>query len=59
MKLKLSKNWLAKLLCLLLAIGIWFLIKGHLGMLPESEGGFFSAPRATPVDEDTLEPRKR
>ena len=55
MKLKLSKNWLAKILCLLLATGIWFLIKGHLGN-PTGEDGV-PPPRAWPVDERTLEPK--
>ncbi len=59
MKLKLSKNWLAKLLCLLLATGIWFLIKSHLGTLPAGDGsGDPVYPRATPVDEDSLKPRR-
>ena len=30
MKLTLGKNWIAKILSLLLAIAIWFLIKDHL-----------------------------
>lgn len=30
MKLKPSKNWIAKLLSLLVAAAIWFLIKAHL-----------------------------
>lgn len=57
MKLKLSKNWIAKLLCLLLAIGIWFLIKSHLTNTGDGDG--FSQPlRAIPVNEETLEPRR-
>ncbi len=30
MKISLPKNWIAKLLALLLAVAIWFLIKDHL-----------------------------
>ena len=30
MKLTLGKNWIAKILSLLLAIAIWFLIQDHL-----------------------------
>ena len=50
MKLKLSRNWIAKLLSLLLAIAIWFLIKATL----EDSGGmmrFADPPRAIPVEE--------
>jgi hypothetical protein len=35
MKLNLAHNWLAKLLSLLLATAIWFLIKDHLVSSPE------------------------
>ena len=58
MKLKLSKNWIAKILCLLLATGIWFLIKSHLGTAPGDGSGYPVAPRATPVDEETLQPQR-
>jgi len=54
MNLKLSKNWIAKLLCLLLATGIWFLIKGHLKSTIDADD---PPPRAWPVNEDTLEPQ--
>lgn len=48
MKLKLSHNWIAKILSLLLAIAIWFLIKENL----KSNGGFIEKPpRAVPVRE--------
>lgn len=48
MKLNLAHNWLAKILSLLLAIAIWFLIKVNL----ESNGGFMDKPpRALPVLE--------
>jgi YbbR domain-containing protein len=57
MKLKLSKNWIAKILCLLLATGIWFLIKSNLGN-PEGNDAENSPPKALPVDERTLQPRK-
>ena len=58
MKLKLSKNWIAKILCLLLATGIWFLIKSNLGE-PQDGDGEESPPKATPVDEDTLKPKRK
>lgn len=45
-------------MCLLLATGIWILIKNHIGSAANDSDGIFSAPRATPVDEETLEPRK-
>jgi hypothetical protein len=46
LKVKLSKNWIAKLLSLLLATVIWFLIKDTL----KSSGGFAEPPpRAIPV----------
>ena len=57
MKLKLSKNWIAKLLSLLLASGIWFLIKSHLSTPPLDGEGYPLAPRAMPVDERTLRPK--
>jgi len=47
MKTLLTNNWMAKLLCLLLAIAIWFLIKKHL----EENGGQDTPPRAIPVKE--------
>ena len=56
MTLRLTKNWLAKILCLLLATGIWFLIKGHLGNTEESDG-LLSAPRAVPVHDDAYDAR--
>jgi hypothetical protein len=48
MNLKLYHNWIAKILSLLLAIAIWFLIKQNL-----STGTGFSdkPPRAIPVRE--------
>ena len=57
MKLKLSKNWIAKILCLLLATGIWFLIKSNLVNPLEKDAGN-SPPKAMPVDERTLEPKR-
>jgi len=45
MKLHLTKNWIAKILSLLLATAIWFLIKDHL---KESSSPI---PRAIPVVE--------
>ena len=58
MKLKLTKNWIAKFLSLLMATGIWFLIKSHLTSpsVEDEESPF--APRAMPVDENTLKPRR-
>jgi YbbR domain-containing protein len=48
MKLKLSHNWIAKILSLLLAIAIWFLIKQNLN----TGGGFKEKPpRAIPIRE--------
>jgi hypothetical protein len=44
MKLNLTKNWIAKILSLLLATAIWFLIKDHL-----KDGD--KPPRAIPVAE--------
>lgn len=46
MKLNLTHNWIAKVLSLLLAIAIWFLIKDHLA---RSADPFSNAPRAYPV----------
>ena len=46
MKLNLAHNWIAKVLSLLLAIAIWFLIKDHLA---RSADPFSNAPRAYPV----------
>lgn len=43
-QVKLSRNWIAKALSLLLAIAIWFLIKEHLSSGPPP-------PRAIPVLE--------
>ena len=57
MKLKLTKNWIAKILCLLLATGIWFLIKSNL-VKPLEKDAENSPPKATPVDERTLRPKK-
>jgi len=48
MKLNLHHNWLAKLLSLLLATAIWFLIKEHLALGGES---LANAPRAKIVKE--------
>ena len=47
MKLTLGKNWIAKILSLLLAIAIWFLIKDHLA----TGEGPFPPPRAILVPE--------
>jgi YbbR domain-containing protein len=48
MNLNLPNNWIAKILSLLLAIAIWFLIKQNLA----SNGGFIEKPpRAVPVKE--------
>lgn len=48
MKFNPSHNWIAKVLSLLLAIAIWFLIKQNL----KSNGGFIEKPpRALPVRE--------
>ena len=48
MKLNLANNWIAKILSLLLATAIWFLIKDHLRTL-EGSG---DPPRARIVPED-------
>lgn len=46
MKLNPSKNWIAKILSLLLAIAIWYLIKTTI----IANGGFMDKqPRAVPV----------
>jgi hypothetical protein len=58
MKLKPSKTWVAKILCLLLATGIWFLIKSNLGN-PQGYDAENPPPKATPVDEDTLKPKRK
>jgi hypothetical protein len=55
MKLNLTHNWIAKVLSLLLAIAIWFLIKDHLA---KSADPYFNAPRAYPVP-DPLKDRPR
>lgn len=47
MKLNLAHNWLAKILSLILAIAIWYLIKENL----KRDMSFEKAPRATPVKE--------
>jgi YbbR domain-containing protein len=48
MKIHPTKNWIARILSLLLAIAIWFLIKQNLA----DNGGFFEKPpRAVPVGE--------
>jgi uncharacterized protein YpmB len=49
MKLTLPHNWIAKILSLLLAIAIWFLIKNHLAMEP-----YQNAPRARVVEPAPL-----
>lgn len=55
MKLNLAHNWIAKILSLLLATAIWFLIKDHLKM---QEAG--DPPRARIVPEDwDKEPARR
>ena len=46
MKMNLAHNWIAKILSLLLAIAIWFLIKHNLNTNTEP------APRAIPVEEN-------
>ncbi|GAA5118065.1 hypothetical protein GCM10023212_07990 [Luteolibacter yonseiensis] len=48
MKLNLLHNWVAKILSLLLATAIWFLIKEHLALGGDS---FANAPRAKVVKE--------
>jgi YbbR domain-containing protein len=48
MKLNLSNNWIAKILSLLLATAIWFLIKDHLA---SGDGPTGKPPRATIVPE--------
>ena len=56
MKLNLAHNWIAKILSLLLATAIWFLIKEHLA----SGGDVYSnAPRARPVYEAEKPPFER
>ena len=47
MKLNLAHNWIAKVLSLLLATAIWFLIKKHLAEREEME----NPPRARIVEE--------
>jgi YbbR domain-containing protein len=47
MKLTLPHNWIAKILSLLLAIAIWFLIKNHLATNVEP---YLNAPRARVID---------
>ncbi len=48
MKLNLTKNWVAKILSLLLAIVIWFLIKENL----KNDGGYvIPPPKGIPVAE--------
>ena len=54
MKLNLAHNWIAKVLSLLLAIAIWFLIKDHL---TTGEGPFSKPERPRIVDEETLLPK--
>lgn len=47
MKLNLAHNWVAKILSLILAIAIWYLIKQNLN----NNGGFIEPPpRAIPVE---------
>lgn len=48
MKLNLAHNWIAKILSLLLATAIWFLIKKHLAT---RDGSIEDAPRARIVPE--------
>jgi hypothetical protein len=48
MKLNPSKNWIAKVLSLLLATAIWFLIKNHLD---SDDGPTGMPPRATIVPD--------
>ena len=50
MRLKLTKNWVAKVLSLLLATAIWFLIKGYLND-PKSPNDPDYIPKAIPVKE--------
>ena len=46
LKTTLTKNWMAKILSLILAIAIWYLIKQNL------TGGFsVTPPKAIPVQE--------
>jgi hypothetical protein len=48
MRIHPTKNWIAKLLSLVVAIVIWFLIKDNLAQ----NGGFIQKPpRAKPVPE--------
>ena len=56
MKLTLGKNWIAKILSLLLAIAIWFLIKDHLAT---GEGPFSQPPRAIVVPDIRRRDRQR
>jgi hypothetical protein len=59
MKLNLTHNWIAKVLSLLLAIAIWFLIKDHLR---RNADPFPDAQRAIPVREgflDSPDPQKK
>ena len=53
MKLNLAHNWIAKILSLLLAIAIWFLIKDHLERTMDGPSG--KPPKAIPVDELKLD----
>jgi len=56
--MKPTRSWIAKILCLLLAIGIWFLIKNHLGTLPtHGKGVPVYPPKAIPVDEKSINER--
>jgi hypothetical protein len=48
MNLNLPNNWIAKILSLLLAIAIWFLIKQNLA---STDGFIEKPPRAVPVKE--------
>jgi hypothetical protein len=50
MKLNLAHNWIAKILSLLLAIAIWFLIRDHL---EKTGDGSEKPPRARIVDESS------
>lgn len=46
MRLNLTHNWIAKILSLLLAIAIWFLIKQTL---EHDDGGYYDTPPNTIV----------
>ena len=57
--MKPKKDWIAKILCVLLAAGIWYLIKSHLGTLAiDANGSTANPPKAIPVDEKAM-PKRR